>query len=307
MTDSDQLLDREQAIVERLASPEPRAWLRFCRGALAYERGEYVVAEAWLREAMAMFRAIGPGALVWYLGFLGMAQAAQGKAAEARTCSDELETILAGVPLGTTPTATPLAYLAEIALMLGNQTPLRRYHARLAAFQGQFSDLLIDRLLGGIEVRQGNWAAAQTHLAAAEACARREELLPELARALEAQADLVLAQRRRIGAAHARDRLGQAIDMVQRMGNAAEGRRLRERLRVLEHRQSRRLRLPAGLSAREAEVLRLVAAGRSNREIAETLGLSESTVAHHLTSTFTKTGADNRAAAAAFAIRHELA
>ena len=58
---------------------------------------------------------------------------------------------------------------------------------------------------------------------------------------------------------------------------------------------------------REAELLRLVAAGRSNREIAEALVLSEKTVETHLTSTYGKIGADNRAAATAFAVRHGLA
>jgi DNA-binding CsgD family transcriptional regulator/tetratricopeptide (TPR) repeat protein len=65
-------------------------------------------------------------------------------------------------------------------------------------------------------------------------------------------------------------------------------------------------RLPAGLSRREAEVLRLVASGMSNREIANQLNLSENTVAKHLTSIFNKTGSDNRAAAAAFATRYGL-
>jgi DNA-binding NarL/FixJ family response regulator len=61
------------------------------------------------------------------------------------------------------------------------------------------------------------------------------------------------------------------------------------------------------LSRREAEVLRLVAGGKSNREIAQELCLSEHTVANHLTSIFNKTAVDNRAGAAAFAIRHGLA
>jgi DNA-binding CsgD family transcriptional regulator len=64
--------------------------------------------------------------------------------------------------------------------------------------------------------------------------------------------------------------------------------------------------LPAGLSRREAEVLRLVAAGMYNREIARALHLSENTVAKHLTSIFNKTGSENRAAAATFAARHGL-
>jgi non-specific serine/threonine protein kinase len=65
--------------------------------------------------------------------------------------------------------------------------------------------------------------------------------------------------------------------------------------------------LEAGLSDREAAVLRLVAAGKSNRAIAKALCLSEKTVANHLTAIFTKTGVDNRAGAAAFAIRTAIA
>lgn len=64
---------------------------------------------------------------------------------------------------------------------------------------------------------------------------------------------------------------------------------------------------PAGLTAREVQVLRLVAGGLTNNEIAEELRLSEKTIAHHLTHIFNKTTSENRAAAAAFAIRHGLA
>ena len=69
----------------------------------------------------------------------------------------------------------------------------------------------------------------------------------------------------------------------------------------------RRPAYPAGLSAREVEVLHLLAAGRTNREIAEALFLSERTIHSHVRTILTKTGADNRAAAAAFALRHRLA
>jgi DNA-binding CsgD family transcriptional regulator len=76
---------------------------------------------------------------------------------------------------------------------------------------------------------------------------------------------------------------------------------------MLARRHPQRPQLPAGLSAREAEVLRLVATGKSSREIAEELVLSEKTVVNHLTSIYSKTGANNRATATAFAIRHDLA
>jgi DNA-binding NarL/FixJ family response regulator len=65
--------------------------------------------------------------------------------------------------------------------------------------------------------------------------------------------------------------------------------------------------LPAGLSEREAEVIRLVAAGRSNREIGEALSISLNTVDRHVSNILTKIGASNRAEAASFAVRHGLA
>jgi DNA-binding CsgD family transcriptional regulator len=63
---------------------------------------------------------------------------------------------------------------------------------------------------------------------------------------------------------------------------------------------------PDGLSQREVEVLRLVAAGKSNREIAEALCISLNTVATHVRNILTKTGTANRTEAAAYALRRGL-
>jgi DNA-binding CsgD family transcriptional regulator len=65
--------------------------------------------------------------------------------------------------------------------------------------------------------------------------------------------------------------------------------------------------LPDGLTPREVEVLRLVASGQSNPQVAATLFLSEKTVARHLSNIFTKTGVTSRTAAAAYAHAHDLA
>jgi DNA-binding CsgD family transcriptional regulator len=69
----------------------------------------------------------------------------------------------------------------------------------------------------------------------------------------------------------------------------------------------RRSALPKGLTEREAEVLALVAAGNTNRQIAEGLFLSQKTVARHLSNIFTKIGVNSRTAAARFAFENGLA
>jgi DNA-binding CsgD family transcriptional regulator len=61
-----------------------------------------------------------------------------------------------------------------------------------------------------------------------------------------------------------------------------------------------------GLSPRELQVLRLVASGKSNREIAAALVISEHTVARHVQNIFTKLGVPSRTAAGAFAFEHDL-
>jgi DNA-binding NarL/FixJ family response regulator len=61
-----------------------------------------------------------------------------------------------------------------------------------------------------------------------------------------------------------------------------------------------------GLTARELEVLRHVAAGKTNRTIAADLVLSEKTVARHVSNIFAKLGVSSRAAATAHAYEHDL-
>ena len=63
---------------------------------------------------------------------------------------------------------------------------------------------------------------------------------------------------------------------------------------------------PAGLSEREVEVLRLLARGLSNRDMAERLYLSQDSVKHHVQHAYDKIGLSTRAGATLFAIEHAL-
>jgi DNA-binding CsgD family transcriptional regulator/tetratricopeptide (TPR) repeat protein len=64
---------------------------------------------------------------------------------------------------------------------------------------------------------------------------------------------------------------------------------------------------PGGLSNREVEVLKLVAIGKTNRDIADELFISEKTVARHLTNIYTKIGSESRTQAAAWAYQNAVA
>jgi DNA-binding CsgD family transcriptional regulator len=71
-------------------------------------------------------------------------------------------------------------------------------------------------------------------------------------------------------------------------------------------RQPKKPAYPAGLTPREVEVLRLVAKGATNQQVADELHISVRTVNTHMTNIFNKTGCDNRTAAGAFAIQNNL-
>jgi DNA-binding CsgD family transcriptional regulator len=118
--------------------------------------------------------------------------------------------------------------------------------------------------------------------------------------------------------AEAADLLGQGLATARALGMARvaeRASRLQDDLSVLgarlasERPASPRLStqpLPAGLTPREAEVLRLLASGKANNEIAEELVLSVYTVVRHVFNIYGKIGVRRRSEATAFALRNGL-
>ena len=159
------------------------------------------------------------------------------------------------------------------------------------------------RLLGELATDAGRHAEAKEQLGAAFTLAGACAAPYEQALVLYALALLARATGQHAEAARCLDEARalcaplRATSLLTRLDALTERRRrARDRGRAT----------PGGLTPRQVEILRLVAAGRTDREIAAQLRLSERTVSNHLTHIFDRTGAGNRAAAVAFAARHGL-
>jgi ATP/maltotriose-dependent transcriptional regulator MalT len=202
-------------------------------------------------------------------------------------------------------------------------SPLGRAKLLPAAVQIELAKADVERATAAVEELEATASAFQSPAlsAAAASCRGRLQLAEgdagaacaSLRRALKQWQDLDVPYE----AATARLLLGQACrgtgdedgaaaafaaaaEIFERLGAVLEARRLQDSFRGPGA-------LPAGLTEREAEVLRLVAAGHTNRAIGAALYLSEKTVARHLSNIFVKTGVSSRSAATAFAFEAGIA
>jgi DNA-binding CsgD family transcriptional regulator len=100
--------------------------------------------------------------------------------------------------------------------------------------------------------------------------------------------------------------LAKAADLRARARQVAESKGLLRQLHRLDEQTRLRSDRPSGLTPREVAVLRLVAEGLSNREIAEQLFISENTAANHVRRILIKTGSPNRTRAAVYAAQNGL-
>jgi DNA-binding NarL/FixJ family response regulator len=296
--EANSLIAEAQAVVEQLEDDEPRAVLCRVRGLMSRYRDQREEAAGWYRQALAMIRAKGPQHLAWYLGPLARMELSLGNELDARGLMDELAGVLTRIPEGTLPTAPALTDAVEWALQAGELRRTQPYAERLQAFAGRMFLSAVDLTLARHEAARGNPALALTHLDRAEQDARRSGLRTQLLRILLERASAAGPQDHNTRSAA----LEEALAICEALQLDVRARAIRAELS-----KRRSMRTPAGLSSREMEVLRLVAAGHSNREIAEALVLSEKTIEHHLTNILNKTGTSNRAAATAFAVRHGLA
>jgi DNA-binding CsgD family transcriptional regulator len=247
-------------------------------------RGEFGAAEDAYREASRFGWEPQPG--------LAQLRLAQGK----------IDAALAAIRRATTEVTEPLKRAAllpaqaEIALAAGEVEEARAACLELRDLAKQYESAMLDAIVahaeGAVALVEGDAPSALARLRHAQRIwleldapyevARTRELI---ARACAALGDDEAGMLELEAAQELFDRLGAAPDLA---------------------RLSTRSGTSYGLSERELEVLRLVASGKSNREVASRLVISEHTVARHLQNIYAKVSVSSRAAATAFAFEHEL-
>ncbi len=275
---------------ERLSAPPSPAFgmARYQQGELHRLRGELALAHAAYRDAAAHGHDPGPGLALLRLaeGDVGAATAlVRRMLAEDRDAEREVVVLGAAVEVlvAAGDLATAAAACADLrAHAEGAGTPLPR--------------AVTDHAHGTIVLAQHDAGEALSHLR--RACRAFHEIdLPYEAARSEVQiaaACLALGDRE-----SARLALDAARATFARLGAAPD-------LEAVERVNTERADQAGPLTAREQEVLRLVAAGKTNREIAEVLTISPHTVGRHLQNIFMKLDLSSRSAATAYAYEHGL-
>jgi DNA-binding CsgD family transcriptional regulator len=148
-----------------------------------------------------------------------------------------------------------------------------------------------------------NWPdLAREHFGQALAFSRAMRAWPSLARTLFRYGAFLVSRQadaeRRLG----HQQLLEAEQLARRLGMT----RLVMDIDALLHGRERGVTFPDDLTAREVEILRLLAIGRTNRDVSLVLAISLNTVATHVRNILNKTQCANRTEAAAYAVRHGL-
>jgi DNA-binding CsgD family transcriptional regulator len=265
-----------------------------------------------LAPLVAHFVRTTPSAATWRPG-LALTYCELGMREEARAEFEMLAAdAFAGVPRDALWVSC-LAYLAEICAYLGDASRAVELYGLLTPFDGHNLQAgsniaclgTASRFLGLLAATMKRWPEAARHFEAALEINARQGALTWLAHTQHQYAEMLFARGRPEDRERAVGLLDAAIESAREIGMQA----LLERASALRETASLQPapeRYPAGLSPREVEVLRLVAAGKENREIARHLFVSPNTVANHVRSILTKTNTANRTEAAAFAVRNAL-
>jgi predicted ATPase/DNA-binding CsgD family transcriptional regulator/DNA-binding XRE family transcriptional regulator len=292
------------AVFEPLGQREPMAHAATVVGSAHRYLGDRAAARRSFQAAMDLRAAVGDRRGVSVaMNNMALLEADDGELDRARDLFEQALVIKR--QLGEQRSlAIGLANLADVLIRGGRWEPARQALAEAAELaEGIGNPQLIGTLRcsqGNLAAREGDLAKAAGHFQAA-ASAHRDAGHPH---------DTVEAM---IGLGRAWHQMGRTADALRQLRAAealaaeiANPQRLAE-VRAALAEVGETVVLPDGLTARQAEVLRLLASGLSNKEIAGQLYLSPATVERHLATVYRKLGVTGRIEAARYAMVHGLA
>jgi DNA-binding CsgD family transcriptional regulator len=284
------ILQAREACERFSQSHKPEAGSAFYRLAELHRvRGEYAEAETAYREAGRWLRTPLPG--------IALLRLAQGQSAAA---SSSIRRIAEEVREPGSR-ARVLESFVEIVLAMGDVAAARasadELHEIAIRFDAPWITAMSTRAMGAVLLAEGDLKRALAEL-------RRSWILwCELDAPYEAARTRVLIAsvcKRLDDCDAAKLELEMAHEVFQKLGAAPDLARLKEFSSKTKHSDT------SPLTTREIQILKLVATGRTNRGIATKLGISEKTVARHISNIFNKLSISSRAAATAFAYQHQL-
>ena len=278
---------------------------------LEHETGESAQGEVYLERLIDVMGRTGPD----QLRVSGRTSVAITAVARITGVADRLEIAEAAAEaLLSAQSATPIfamnakAASALLAVQKGDQSAAEDHHAYLL---GQRSTMIwtvssVDRLLGLLAQTMGTLEQAAGHFEDALAFSRKAGYRPELAWTGCDYSDMLRDRDVDGDRAKAIALLDESLAVSSQLGMRPLVERVNERLEWVRALPKVAPAYPDGLTQREVEVLRLIAAGKSNREISEELVITINTVFRHVSNIFTKTGASNRVEAGLYAAQHRL-
>ena len=210
--------------------------------------------------------------------------------------------------------ATPLwalqanAGLAMLAVQKGDQSAAAAQYDYFLEHRGTmiWTVSSADHLLGLLAQTMGNNDQATVHFEDAISFCRKAGSRPELAWTCYDYADALLQRNKAGDRGNATSLLDESLAIASELVMHPLMARVTERLERVCSEPVAAPAYPDSLTRREVEVLRLIAVGKSNREISEELIITLNTVFRHVSNIFTKIGAANRTEAAEYATRHGL-
>jgi DNA-binding CsgD family transcriptional regulator/tetratricopeptide (TPR) repeat protein len=306
MAEGERLIHANFELGQATGAPDVPAFFASQLVQLGFEQGRLGELDGQVREALSAYPLIPA-----FQAQLALALCESGRFDDARVLFERLAGAgFAALPMDNAWMLSMPAY-AMVAARLRDRAAASELYGLLAPYGDQFSFTYagawgaVAHYLGLLATTLDRFDEADAHFAAAAETHERNRMPSWLARTRLEWARMLLARRRTGDGERARSLAEAATAGFATLGLddwEARAEELAEETRSGRHGD----RLPGGLTEREAEVLRLVAAGKSNKAIAVELSVSPKTVDRHLSNIFTKIGVGSRAAATSFAHRQGI-